>query len=203
MGGRHAARWLSHSLDALFGETPGAAAEAAKALESDEGTGSVSTNHRLRSFASKVASCGADATSRVGVTPAILSAALAKRALAFLDEPSVWPRSGDAERTRWDARLFRSLDSGLDWTEYGIYAAFACVEGTFGETHFVDATRELYDAELQEDGSKFADAGAMRAAFGAGEGKKKRALFVVVQSIGGSDPVGAASAVRPFLLGDA
>ena len=207
MGGRHASRWLSHSLDALFGETPGAAAEAAKAakaLESDEGTGSVSMNHRLRSFASKVASCGADATSRgVGVTPAILSAALAKRAVAFLDEPSVWPRSGDAERTRWDARLFRSLDSGLDWTEYGIYAAFACVEGTFGETHFVDATRELYDAKLQEDGSKFADAGAMRAAFGAGEGKKKRALFVVVQSIGGSDPVGAASAVRPFLLGDA
>ena len=204
MGGRHAKRWLSHSLDALFGETPGAAAEAAKALESDEGTGSVSTNHRLRSFASKVASCGADATSRgVGVTPAILSAALAKRAVAFLDEPSVWPRSGDAERTRWDARLFRSLDSGLDWTEYGIYAAFACVEGTFGETHFVDATRELYDAKLQEDGSKFADAGAMRAAFGAGEGKRKRALFVVVQSIGGSDPVGAASAVRPFLLGDA
>jgi len=205
MGGPHAARWLSHSLDALFGETPGAAAEAAKALESDDGsTGSVSTNDRLRSFASKVVSCGAGTTSRgVGVTPAILSAALAKRALAFLDEPSARFGRVDAERTRWDARLFRSLDSGLDWTEYGIYAAFACVEGTFGETHFVDATRELYDAELQEDGSKFADAGAMRAAFGAGEGKKKRALFVVVQSIGGSDPVGAASAVRPFLLGDA
>jgi len=205
MGGPHAARWLSHSLDALFGETPGAAAEAAKALESDDGTtGSVSTNDRLRSFASKVASCGAGTTSRgVGVTPAILSAALAKRALAFLDEPSARFGRVDAERTRWDARLFRSLDSGLDWTEYGIYAAFACVEGTFGETHFVDATRELYDAELQEDGSKFADAGAMRAAFGAGEGQKKRALFVVVQSIGGSDPVGAASAVRPFLLGDA
>ena len=208
MGGPHAARWLSHSLDALFGETPGAAAEAAKALESDDGTtGSVSTNDRLRSFASKVASCGAGTTSRgVGVTPAILSAALAKRALAFLDEPSARFGRVDAERTRWDARLFRSLDSGLDWTEYGIYAAFACVEGTFGETHFVDATRELYDAELQEDGSKFADAGAMRAAFGAGDfslKEKKRALFVVVQSIGGSDPVGAASAVRPFLLNDA
>jgi hypothetical protein len=104
MGGPHAARWLSHSLDALFGETPGAAAEAAKALESDEGnegnegnegTGSVSTNRRYRSFASKVASCGASATSRgVGVTPAILSAALAKRALAFLDEPSARFRIG-------------------------------------------------------------------------------------------------------------
>ena len=212
MGGPHAKRWLSHSLDALFGETPGAAAEAAK-------RNPPFGDDAFETLASRVASCGADATSRgVGVTPAILSAATARRAIAFLDEmgtASSSDASSDAnekKKTRWDERLFRSLDSGLDWTEYGIYAAFACVEGTFDETHFVDPRRELYDANLQEDGSRFADADAMRAAFGmsnTGDGEKKkipdddvkRALFVVVQSIGGSDPVGAARAVKPFILG--
>jgi hypothetical protein len=56
----------------------------------------------------------------------------------------------------------------------------------------------------------------MRAAFGRdgdgdggrknkGSGAKKtekQTLFVVVQSIGGSDPVGAARAVKPFILGN-
>jgi hypothetical protein len=153
------------------------------------------------------------------VTPAILSAATARRAIAFLDETLLDETEDSAssderkEKTRWDKRLFRSLDSGLDWTEYGIYAAFLCVEGTFHETHFVDPQRELYDANLQEDGSKFANPNAMRAAFGRdgdGDGgrkkkrngaKKKQTLFVVVQSIGGSDPVGAARAVKPFILG--
>ena len=231
MGGPHAARWLSHSLDALFGEKPGAAAEASGALGSDDARarvgrdddaerGDVSNSdaaRRRRALASMVGSCGPSATSRgVGVTPAILSAALAKRALAHLDDADFVEKTDsgfslkEKKETRWDARLFRSLDSGLDWTEYGLYAAFACVEGTFDEVHFVDAGLELYDAALQQDGSKFADADAMRAAFGThpsgrdggGDGNGKRALFVVVQSIGGSDPVAAARAVKPFLVGD-
>jgi len=226
MRGPHAKRWLSDSLDALFGETPGAAAEAAI----DVAVQTHATNDKnerlytsaFKTLASRVASCGAETTSRgVGVTPAILSAATARRAIAFLDETYL-DQTSDAssderkENTRWDARLFRSLDSGLDWTEYGVYAAFLCVEGTFHETHFVDPTRELYDAKLQEDGSKFANPNAMRAAFGRdgdGDGGRKnkgsgavktekQTLFVVVQSIGGSDPVGAARAVKPFILGN-
>lgn len=225
MRGPHAKRWLSDSLDALFGETPGAAAEAA-IDDAVETRATNDKNERLytstfKTLASRVASCGAETTSRgVGVTPAILSAATARRAIAFLDETVLDETEDSAssderkEKTRWDKRLFRSLDSGLDWTEYGIYAAFLCVEGTFHETHFVDPQRELYDAHLQEDGSKFANPNAMRAAFGRdgdGDGgrkkkgsgaEKKQTLFVVVQSIGGSDPVGAARAVKPFILGN-
>lgn len=112
--------------------------------------------------------------------------------------------SNDGER--WDAYLFRALEGGLDWTEYGLYAAGTCLEGLMDEVHFSDPHVRLYDAALQEDGSKFKDVKAMARAFagkkgsGAGGGGDDAPVFAVVQSIGGSDAMEAASALYPHLV---
>ena len=149
--------------DALFGETPGAAAEAAKAAKKreDEGAGSVSRTHQVVRVRGVVR---ADATSRgVGVTRDFIG--MAKRALAFLDEPSVWPRSGD-EWKRW-GRWPVPVPDRLDWTVQdlrGVRVRRGDVQG--------DALRRrkprLYDAKLQEDGSKFADRARCAPRSGAG-----------------------------------
>lgn len=188
MGGVHAKRWLSHSLDALFGETPGSAKNAAAGTS---GNGADID----QAMVSRIKSCGKDTTLEgVGVTPAVLSASVARSALD-------WVSSFDSA-ANWDSRLFRMLDTGLDWTEYGIYAAWACVSGVFDHVHEFDPKMQLYDAKLQEDGSKFSDLETMRDAFQSNGDNinRKRSLFVVVQSIGGSDPRGAASAVKPYVL---
>jgi hypothetical protein len=199
MGGPHAERWLAHSTDAVFGVAVGSATAAKTETTPQDET-------RVR-MVSRVDACGVQTLVRgIGVTPAVLSAGAARRLLELLSANSrLEGKLG--ETTRWDARLFASLDAGLDWTEYGLYAAFACLEGTFEDVHVIDATDRLYDAGLQEDGSKFANLDRMKSAFGvfANDGIEKsvrasRSLFVVVQSIGGSDPRSAARAVAPFLL---
>ena len=76
------------------------------------------------------------------------------------------------------------------------------MSGVFDHVHEFDPKMQLYDAKLQEDGSKFSDLETMRDAFQSNGDNinRKRSLFVVVQSIGGSDPRGAASAVKPYVL---
>ena len=142
--------------------------------------------------------CGVDRLSRtVGVTPAVLSTRAARATMSRLERVS-----NDGER--WDAYLFRALEGGLDWTEYGVYAAGTCLEGLMDEVHFADPHVRLYDAALQEDGSKFKDGAAMARAFA---GKRERAsagddapVFAVLQSIGGSDAMEAATALYPHLV---
>ena len=181
MGGPHARRWISHSRDAMFGPKPGAAAAAADKDEKMDDA------------------CGVDRLSRtVGVTPAVLSTRAARATMSRLERVS-----NDGER--WDAYLFRALEGGLDWTEYGLYAAGTCLEGLMDEVHFSDPHVRLYDAALQEDGSKLKDGKAMARAFagkkGSGAGGGDDApVFAVVQSIGGSDAMEAASALYPHLV---
>ena len=93
----------------------------------------------------------------------------------------------------------------MDWTEYGVYAAGTCLEGLMDEVHFADPHVRLYDAALQEDGSKFKDGAAMARAFagkkGSGAGVGDDApVFAVLQSIGGSDAMEAATALYPHLV---
>lgn len=220
MGGPHAKRWLAHSLDALFGDTPGSANAAAikygdrsggressfdldgEFIHPVDGTEThVSGALGASSIYSRIARCGIETSLEgIGVTPAVLSTSVASGALHRLSQVG---------SSNWDTHLFNSLDSGLDWTEYGVYAAFACVSNVFEEKHgvFDDQTR-LYDASLQEDGSKFSDETIMRDAFHGDDHamttnkKKKKSLFVVVQSIGGSDPRSAARALKPYVLPD-
>lgn len=164
MGGPHVSRWMSHSLDAFFGDSPGAS-------KGKEGADR----------------CGVQTLKQtIGVTPAVLSTRVALAAIARLQT-----LGGDVG---WDERLFRTLDEGLDWTEYGMYAAGACLEGMQEEVHYRDPKLRLYDATLQEDGSRFRDPAAMSRAFDA-----DAPVFLVLQSIGGSDAAGAAEAVWPHL----
>ena len=186
MGGPHARRWISHSRDVMFGPKPGAAdkkdAKDAKDEKKDERD-----------------ACGVDRLSRtMGVTPAVLSTRAARATMSRLERVS-----NDGER--WDAYLFRALEGGLDWTEYGVYAAGTCLEGLMDEVHFADPHVRLYDAALQEDGSKFKDGAAMARAFagkkGSGAGSGDDApVFAVLQSIGGSDAMEAATALYPHLV---
>ena len=69
-----------------------------------------------------------------------------------------------------------------------------CLEGMQEEVHYRDPKLRLYDAPLQEDGSRFRDPAAMSRAFDA-----DAPVFLVLQSIGGSDAAGAAEAVWPHL----
>ena len=72
------------------------------------------------------------------------------------------------------------------------------------EVHFADPHVRLYDAALQEDGSRFRDGAAMARArgkkgSGAGVGDE-RPSSPVLQSIGGSDAMEAATALYPHLV---
>ena len=123
----------------------------------------------------------------VGVTPAVMSKHGAIATLKRLER-----RAEEEGKRGWDEYLFSALEDGLDWTEYGLYAAGTCLDGSFNRHHVVDPKVRLYDAALQEDGSKFMDPKVMNEAFGPNP-------FVVVQSIGGSDATSAADALYSHL----
>ena len=168
MGGPHAHRWLSSSLDSFFGTTPGSAQQ----------KGGVNGAHDCRV---------SNLMHTVGVTPAVMSKHGAIATLKRLEQ-----RAEEEGKRGWDEYLFSALEDGLDWTEYGLYAAGTCLDGSFNRHHVVDPKVRLYDAALQEDGSKFMDPKVMNEAFGPNP-------FVVVQSIGGSDATSVADALYSHL----
>lgn len=103
--------------------------------------------------------------------------------------------STSPKRRAWDAHLMAALEAGADWTEYGVYAAGTCLAGLLDKVHVYDPDVMLYDPGLQEDGSGFRSPAVMAKAFDPGG----RNVFVVLQSIGGSDAVQAAAAMYPHL----
>eukprot|EP00588_Corethron_pennatum_P012408 CAMPEP_0194273958 /NCGR_PEP_ID=MMETSP0169-20130528/7177_1 /TAXON_ID=218684 /ORGANISM="Corethron pennatum, Strain L29A3" /LENGTH=483 /DNA_ID=CAMNT_0039017051 /DNA_START=113 /DNA_END=1564 /DNA_ORIENTATION=- len=176
--GPAARRWIGSSTDAFFGRTVGSA----------------------RHGDTQEHGCTVDRLARtVGVTPAVLSKRAAVATLERLERAAAAVvRPG----MHWDEYLMNTLETGLDWTEYGLYAAGTCLSGLLEEVHVLDPSLRLYDAGLQEDGSRWSDPGALRRAFASGgntgHGRRKN-LFVVLQSIGGSTPVQAMTALYPHL----
>ena len=168
MGGPHASRWLSSSLDAFFGTTAGSA----------QRKGGVDGSHDCRV---------GNLMHTLGVTPAVMSKHGAVATLERLER-----RAAEEGKRGWAEYLFSALEDGLDWTEYGLYAAGTCLDGSFSRYYVVDPSVRLYDAALQEDGSKFMDPKVMNEAFGPNP-------FVVLQSIGGSDATSAADALYSHL----
>jgi hypothetical protein len=154
MRGGNSERWMSNSLDMFFGGQVGAAAA---------GDTRNCTVARL--------------LNTVGVTPAVLSAAAAAAVTAALG------RVGAGAEQAWDHYLMAALDSGADWTEYGLYAAGTCLDGLLDQVHMIDPAIRLYDPVLQEDGSRVTNATVTSMAFD----PRGRDVFVVLQSIGGSD----------------
>ena len=167
MRGPHAARWMRHSVDMFFGGTVGSGVG-----RSEVGV-ECSPERLLRT---------------VGVTPAVLSK---EAALAVIRRLGAAADRGK----RWDQHLMAALDAGADWTEYGLYAAGACLEGLLRDVHVHDPATRLYDPLLQEDGSWFRDSAAMARAFD----PHGADVFVVLQSIGGSDAAEAAAALHPHV----
>jgi len=175
MGGPHAERWIANSLDAFFGRTVG------------------STQHEH----TKKYGCTVDRLRRtIGVTPAVMSKRASLLTIERLEEVAAKIiRPG----MKWDAYLISTLESGLDWTEYGLYAAGTCLSGLLDEVHVLDPLLRLYDPGLQEDGSRWRNPGAMKRAFSYEGNGQIKYLFMVLQSIGGSDVVQAVSALHPHL----
>lgn len=103
--------------------------------------------------------------------------------------------STNPNRRAWDAHLMAALENGADWTEYGVYAAGTCLAGLLDKVHVYDPDVRLYDPDLQEDGSGFRSPAVMSRAFD----PDGRNVFVVLQSIGGSDAVQAAAAMYSHL----
>ena len=168
MRGPHASRWMSHSTDMFFGVDVGSA----RGRE-----GRCTVEYLLRTM---------------GVTPAVMSKRAALAVISKLQDIAAAAKRGSFIATQsWDAYLMSALETGADWTEYGLYAAGTCLAGLLEEVHVHDPNVRLYDPELQEDGSAYTDQQRMARAFDP-EGKD---LFVVLQSIGGSNAVEAAAAM--------
>lgn len=172
--GPAARRWIGSSTDAFFGRTLGSA----------------------RREHTQQHGCTVDRLVRtVGVTPAVMSKRAAVATLERLEQTAAAVlRPG----MHWDEYLMNTLETGLDWTEYGLYAAGTCLSGLLEEVHVLDPSVRLYDAGLQEDGSRWRDPGTLQRAFASG-GHGKQYLFMVLQSIGGSTPVQAVAALYPHL----
>lgn len=110
-------RWMSHSLDMFFGVNVGAARGRA---------GDCTVELLLRT---------------VGVTPAVMSREAAEAVISRLE--SAASRSGPAANSSrassaYDAHLMAALETGADWTEYGLYAAGTCLAGLLDKVHVHD-----------------------------------------------------------------
>jgi len=123
----------------------------------------------------------------IGVTPAILITTVARDAIARVE--ALWGR-GRRQTVPWDSLLFEQLRD-IDWTEYTLYYTYACTSGEAESRHAV-GSRQLYET----NGFHF---GAWRTwrprrEFGSG------AIFGVVQSISGADPMQVSATLQPYIM---
>ena len=177
MGGPHARRWIGNSLDAFFGRIVG------------------SKQHKE----TKKYDCTVDRLmNTIGVTPAVMSKRASLLTIERLEQVAA---KVIKPGMNWDLYLISTLESGLDWTEYGLYAAGTCLSGLLEEVHVADPLVKLYDAELQEDGSKWKpeDMKKVFSSKGSLEHDSIKFVFMVLQGIGGSNVVQAVSALYPHI----
>ena len=81
---------------------------------------------------------------QVGVTPALLSTELAAGFLRYLE--TEYTPAGKLRRS-FDQVMFERLKERrtADWTEYTLYWAYGCVQGSLGRLHRADSVKRLYD----------------------------------------------------------
>eukprot|EP00754_Rhynchopus_humris_P015608 Rhum_TRINITY_DN14467_c21_g1::Rhum_TRINITY_DN14467_c21_g1_i1::g.91824::m.91824 len=129
---------------------------------------------------------------QVGVTPALLSTELAAGFLRYLE--AEYTPAGRLRRS-FDQVMFERLKERrtADWTEYTLYWAYGCVQGSLGRLHRADSAKRLYDTsafawhsfDSYNADRVFAD---------------NSTFFGVVQSINGATPAQVLKELSPRFL---